>query len=76
MISRDLNDIRYLTRRALITKQSRDSSPTKQKEGFGNKAELSIGFLKYRQVCLSSFTTLPIPSLSYKAETKLFVQLK
>lgn len=51
MISKELNDTTCLTRRALIAKQSRYSSPTKQKEDFGNKVELSVGSLKYRQVC-------------------------
>lgn len=51
MISQELNDTRCLTRRALIPQQSRDSSPTKQKEDFRNKVELSVGSLKYRQVC-------------------------
>lgn len=50
MISKELNDTRCLTRRALITEQSSDSSPTKQKEDFGDRIELSVESLKYKQV--------------------------
>lgn len=50
MISKKLNDTRCLTRRALITKQSKDSSPTNQKEDLENKAELSGLSFKHRQV--------------------------
>lgn len=46
MISKELNDTKWL-RIALITEQSRDSSPTKQKEDFRNRVELSAGSLKY-----------------------------
>lgn len=72
MVSKKLNDTKCLTRRALITKQSTDSSPTNQKEDFENKVELSVGSLRTGRYALGTFTTLSVPSLNYNAEMKLF----